>query len=146
MTDVMTQFIVPQFIDVEPKIFGPITMRQFILVVVGGVIEFLVFRFGDIPFFLFVTVIVGGSVLLFGFLKINGAPFHHFLLNLITRFKKPGLRVWNKTLSDQELRLLLSQPSKQKIQEKIKRKEMISGSRLAELSLIVDTRGEYKGE
>ena len=142
----MNQFIVPQFIDVEPKIFGPLTVRQFIFMVVGGVIIFLTFRFGDIPLFLFVTLIVVAIVLLFGFLKINGAFFHEFLLNLLTTWKKPGLRVWNKKLSDDEVRALLKDPVQEKTKPAVKRKELISGSRLAELSLIIDTRGEYKGE
>lgn len=142
----MQQFIVPQFIDVEPKILGPLTVRQFILCVTGGVIIFLSFRFGDMPFFLFLTVLVAGLVLLFGFLKVNGSPFHYFLLNLMASFKKPKLRVWNKTLSDEEIRLLLREPSEKVTPEPLKRKEMPTSSRLAELALIVDTRGEYKGE
>ncbi|KKS92044.1 MAG: hypothetical protein UV69_C0039G0006, partial [Parcubacteria group bacterium GW2011_GWE2_43_12] len=32
----MQQFVVPQFIDVEDKIIGPITVRQFIIIMVGG--------------------------------------------------------------------------------------------------------------
>ncbi len=143
----MQQFIVPQFIDVEDKIFGPITVRQFVLMVTGGVIIFLTFRFADIPFFLFTTVVVGGLVLLFGFVKVNGAPFHHFLLNLMVKIKRPNLRVWNKTLSEQEIRLLIKQPQEGKVaKEALRPKEMISTSRLAELALIVDTRGKYKGE
>ena len=141
----MTQFIVPQFIEVEPKILGPLTVRQFILMVVGGLIIGLSFRFADLGFFIFITLIVGGSVALFGFLKINGLPFHIFLLNLITSLKKPNLRVWDKSLSNEEVRLLLSSPPEKKEISPIKPKEIVSSSRLAELSLIVDTRGQYKG-
>ncbi len=143
----MNQFIVPQFIDVEPKILGPLTVRQFVLSMVGGIIIFLSFRFGDLPLFLFVTLVVGGIVFLFGFLKVNGRPFHIFLLNLIAALRKPNLRVWNKNLSDDEIRLSLEHPPKKISQQpEIKHKEMVSKSRLAELSLIVDTHGRYKGE
>ena len=142
----MQQFVVPQFIDVEDKILGPITVRQFVLMVVGGIIIFLTFRFGDIPFFIFVTIIVFITVFLFGFLKINGSPFHYFLLNLMVGFKKPKLRIWNKRLSDNDIRQILDRPKSTKSKQKIKHKELLTSSRLSELSLIVDTRGEYKGE
>ena len=32
----MQQFTVPQFIDVEPKIIGPITTRQFLIFLAAG--------------------------------------------------------------------------------------------------------------
>lgn len=142
----MNQFIVPQFIDVEPKILGPLSVRQFVLSVTGGVIVFLSFKYADFTFFLFMTVVIAGIVFLFGFLKVNGAPFHVFLLNLLTNFRKPKLRVWNKFLSDEDIHSLLKQPPEKQLPPEAKRKAAVSKSRLAELSLIVDTRGEYKGE
>ncbi|MCG2686871.1 PrgI family protein [Candidatus Parcubacteria bacterium] len=141
----MQRFIVPQLIDVKEKILGPVTAHQFILMLAGGIIIFLAFRFGDIPFFIFISFIVAIIVFLFGFFKVNGAAFHDFLLNLLVSFRRPSLRVWNKELTDQELQQLIKEPAKTKI-EKIERKEIASASRLAELSLIVDTHGKYKGE
>jgi len=141
----MQRFIVPQFIDVKDKIIGPITVHQFILMIAGGIIIFLSFRFGDVPFFIFMSAVVAIIIFLFGFFKVNGAPFHDFLLNLIMSFKKPGLRVWNKELTDEELKQLIKELPKVKI-EKLERKQIANASRLAELSLIVDTHGKYKGE
>ena len=34
------QFVVPQFLDVEPKIIGPITLRQFLIMVAVIVSDF----------------------------------------------------------------------------------------------------------
>ena len=142
----MNQFIVPQFIDVEDRILGPITVRQFVLLVTGGIIIFLVFRFGSIISFILTSLVVGGIVLLFGFLKVNGAHFHLFLLNVLTSFKKPSLRIWNKNLSNEEIWTLLKQPRVETLEPVAKHKTLVSSSRLAELSLIVDTHGRYKGE
>ena len=144
----MQRFIVPQFIDVKPKILGPLTVHQFVLVLIGGIIVFLAFRFGDIPFFIFVSLITGGFVFLFAFFKVNGAPFHEFLLNIIIGLKRPSLRVWHREISQDELMALFSQtkgkhPSAMQLSQK---KQRISPSRLAELSLIVDTHGRCKGE
>jgi len=138
----MKQFIVPQFIDVEDKILGPITVRQFVLIVVGGIIEFLSFRFGDLGFFIVMTIIILALVGLFGFVKINGAPFHYFLLNIAASFKKPALRVWNKNFREEVLLEAKTEAPK----KNYKPKSPLSTSRLSELSLIVDTHGKYKGE
>ncbi len=143
----MQKFVVPQFIDVEDKVIGPITIRQFVLMVIGGILIFVSFKFADVTLFLFLTVIIGLIVFLFGFFKVNGAPFHNFLLNVLMTLKKPSLRVWHKDLRQEELKFLFQKPKEtEEEKEKNKLKKPVSASRLSELSLIVDTRGEYKGE
>ena len=142
----MNQFVVPQFIDVEDKIFGPITVRQFVLSVIGIIVILLSFRFADFSLALFLTIITGVIVLLFGFMKVNGTPFHLFLLNVFTTLKKPGLRIWNKSLSEEDIKLSFKKPIEEKKKEEIINKDKLSKTRLTELSLMVDTHGEYKGE
>src|SRR5437867_2114834 len=92
----MQKFIVPQFIDIESKIFGPITIRQFATIGVGALLIFIAYKLAEFTLFLFIA----GSILLVtiiaGFLKINGQPFHMFILNFFGTYKKPSLRVWLK--------------------------------------------------
>src|SRR3990167_10294011 len=100
----MQQFVVPQFIDIEDKIIGPITTRQFIILIVMGFFIFLSYRLSDFSLFVVLTVIlvmVGGSL---AFWRVNGRPFHFFLLNLIQTLRRPHLRVWNKRLTTAEVR------------------------------------------
>ena len=40
----MEKFLVPQYIDVEPKIMGPITGRQFIEMLIGGFLSFIIYK------------------------------------------------------------------------------------------------------
>jgi len=49
----MDQFVVPQFIDVEDKIFGPVTTRQFVILLIAGLIIFIAFKLADITLFIF---------------------------------------------------------------------------------------------
>ena len=44
------QFQVPQFIEIEDKIFGPLTFKQFIYLAGGGGLCFLLYTI--LPFFL----------------------------------------------------------------------------------------------
>ncbi|MEK7620302.1 MAG: PrgI family protein [Patescibacteria group bacterium] len=139
------QFVVPQFIDAEDKIFGPVTARQFIILMVVFLIDFILFRLlAFVPFLIFgiPLLVVGGIV---AFVRINGAPFHYFFLNIIQTFKKPRLRVWSREYSDTELKELMKiippPPSTHFL-----RKEFTGISRLQELTLVVNTGGIYKPE
>ncbi len=142
----MEQYVVPQFIDVESKIVGPITPRQFIVVVIWGLFSFIGYKLFDIVsfilFFLFWTVLCG----MIGFYKVNGRPFYIFILILIQGKKKPFVRVWRKDAGQQifseQSRADADKPSAAP-RPSLKR---LSGSRLSELSLIVDTGGAYQGD
>jgi len=69
-------FAVPQFIDVENKIFGPITTRQFILVMIAGMLDFIFYKLLYFNAFIFLSVPITGIFCIIAFLKINGMPFH----------------------------------------------------------------------
>jgi len=138
----VNQFVVPQFIDVEDKILGPITARQFIILLVAGIIIFLTFRFGDFALFIAVLVIVGGIALLFSFAKVNGQAFHYFLLNILQTMRRPPLRVWNKSYSKAELEYLrkFGADLHGKVVAETK---VVQRQHIRDLALIVNTGGFY---
>lgn len=73
------EYQVPQFIEVEDKIFGPLTIRQFIYLAGGaGLIAILILSLG-----LFVGALlgipIGALALALAFYKINGKPFIEIL-------------------------------------------------------------------
>lgn len=142
----MQQYVVPQFIEVEAKIFGPITARQFIICLIGGGFMFFAYKVADFSLFILKGLVIIVITGLFAFVKINGRAFHYFLLNLIQTVKKPRLRVWKK----EELRITNYESRKKEkvkegkqIEEKKPRKKLES-SRLSDLSLVVDTGGAYR--
>lgn len=141
----MQQFVVPQFIDIEDKVIGPITVRQFIILLVGAGLIFVAYKLSDFTLFLLQFVLISFAIVAIAFIKINGRPIHFFLLNVIQTSKRPKLRVWQKLFSNAELKLY-SKKEETKLPPKIKTKNKVRASRLAELSLIVDTGGVYQGE
>ncbi len=141
----MDQFLVPQFIDVEDKVIGPITVRQFIIMLVVGLLIFIAYKLADFALFAFLGILlfgVGGTV---AFLRINGQPFHFFLLNVLETWRSPRRRVWNKALKDVELREYMAEVLPPTPEVHV-HKQMISRSRLNEIALIVDTGGVYAGD
>lgn len=137
----MQQFTVPQFIDVESKIIGPITTRQFLIFLGTGIFIVLFYKIFDFTLFLVVSIPLALLSILFAFFKINGRPFHYFVINVIQTWRRPGLRVWNNKLDPVEIEI-----QNLVFSEKVPTKEFYHRSRLAELSLIVDTAGEYRGD
>jgi len=139
------QFVVPQFIDVEDKIFGPVTTRQFVILLSGGLLIFISYKLADFALFVFLLALIGGLSLIIAFVKINGQTFHYFLLNIIQTLRRPSLRIWDKRYTAEELKYHLETKQEEVIEE-IKPIRKISYNRIRDLSLIVNTGGYYKPE
>lgn len=141
------KFIVPQFIDNEDKILGPVTVRQFILSLVAGFFIFIEYRLlktGPFVLAAVVTAALGGT---FGFVKVNGQPFHIFFLNFMRTMSRPKLRIWDKTPTDSDLRLIIKpQIVVDPEDKKTYHKPRPGSSRLRDLTLTVNTGGVYQSE
>lgn len=139
----MQQFTVPQFIDVENQIIGPITTRQFMIFLAGAIICGISYKLVDFSLFMTITIIVLVLMIVFAFVKINGRPFHFFVLNAVQTWRRPNLRVWRHqgsgTGQDEKLPIVDLKPP-------MASPKFYKKSRLAELALIVDTKGRYQGE
>ena len=90
------RFQVPQFIEVESKIFGPLTFKQFVYLVGGGGIIFLLYAF--LPFWLMIipAMAVGAFSLALAFYKVNNQPFVRVVENAIKYFASTRLYLWKK--------------------------------------------------
>jgi len=139
----MQQFIVPQFIDVESKIIGPLTVRQFITFIVGAGLIFIVFKLATFWIAAIEGLIIFGLTGVFAFMKINGRPFHYFLINLFQTVKRPTMKIWSKSDSSVKEK---KQKEKKEIKEVFIPKKQLTESRLSKLSLIVDTGGSYQDD
>ena len=141
----MSQFVVPQFIDVEDKILGPITTRQFAIIMVDALLLFIFYKLLALIPALIIDVVFLVMGLVLAFVRVNGMPFHYFLLNFLQTVRRPAVRVWNKDLTDEELIALtkvdIPPPPPPKPY-----KEAPTTSRLSELALVVNTGGVYRPE
>lgn len=139
-----SQFVVPQFIDVEPRILGPITARQFLLSLTAMFIAFIVARLApSTPVALVIIVPELIIAFVFAFAKVNGQPFHYIALNMVQTLRRPSIRVWDKKLSDSDLRFFLTKAPPAP-PPAFQGKPPLAASRLAELTLVVDTGGVYQ--
>jgi hypothetical protein len=91
------RFQVPQFIEVEDKIFGKITLKQFIYLAGGGGLCFAIFRF--LPSLLYSGIpilLIATFSLALAFYKINNKPFIYIVEAAFKYFFASKLYIWKK--------------------------------------------------
>ena len=93
------RFEVPQFIEVEDKIFGPFTWKQFIYLMGGGGIAVVLFL--TMPFIIFVILglPVAGLAVLLAFYPVNNRPFSIYLESALRYMSGNKLYLWRKQQS-----------------------------------------------
>jgi len=136
------QFQVPQFIERESKIVGPLTFRQFLYLGVAGVVLFFLYFYlaaKSLFLFILVTIVLVSLALAFAFLKIGGQSLPTVLLNFFNFSFSSKIYLWRKKvippkIITKEKKLHIKEVSKEttlKIAEK---------SQLKKLSTQIETR------
>lgn len=69
------QFKVPQFLDIEDKIFGPFTFKQFVYLAGGAGMSYVLFKALGLLLGLIPIAIVMGLALALAFYRPNNKPF-----------------------------------------------------------------------
>ncbi len=90
-------FSVPQFIDVEDKIVGPLTWKQLGWMIGMGVVIMLFFKLFDTALFVIATIPVVLLFVAFAFYKPNGFPMTTFVFYAILFLFRPKVAVWRKS-------------------------------------------------
>jgi hypothetical protein len=90
------RFNIPQFIDVEDRIIGPLTLKQFLYLAGAGAFLFFVWKFFQLWVLVFLAIPVGGLAIALAFVKVNGRPFIHYLLAFFRYLGKPRIYTWKK--------------------------------------------------
>lgn len=91
------QFKVPQFLEIEDKIFGPFTFRQFVYLIGGAGICFILYKLlgvwlGAIP-----IVIMASFSLALAFYRPNSKPFIYMLESAFLYSFQSKLYIWKKS-------------------------------------------------
>lgn len=132
------QFKVPQFLEIEDKIFGPFTFREFAYLAGGAGFSFIIYKllgfmWGAIP-----ILLIAGFSLMLTFYRPNGKPFMSMLEAGLKYSTQHKLYIWKKDKK-------INQKDKQalsKDQEQIKmmgeNRSKLNGSRLRDLAWSLD--------
>lgn len=132
------QFKVPQFLDIEDKIFGPFTFREFIYLAGGGGLCFVLFKLlgftlGAIP-----ILIVGGISLSLVFYRPNDKPFINMIESGFHYFIRDKLYIWQRrknSIENDQLRITNEEEKRKQMSEN---KVKFGGNKLRDLAWSLD--------
>ena len=90
------QFQVPQFIEVEDKIFGPLTLKQFVYLAGGGATLFLLWVIFPFIIFIFFAIPIALFSVALAFFKLHGQPFIKVVENAFNYYIGGRIYTWKK--------------------------------------------------
>ena len=136
----MGQYKVPQDVEAEDKLIGPLSLRQFIYVLIGlgwAGLMFLIFR-SQVIIMVIAIIPITGFFLILGFGRRKEQSFERYFVAWLQFMFVPRVRVWDKDLvQDERIKADLTPP------EVITNKN-IQRSSLQQLALVMDTHGTMK--
>ncbi len=148
----MLQYKIPQNVEVEDTIIGPITMKQLIIIGIGGGLAYVFYitlaKYHYIEVWGPPVGITSLITILIAFVEIRGISFVKWFLLMIEAMVLPRQRVWDKRQSTQ---FLYQSPTAIKKEEKKESKQDAQLKKegkvnnLEELTKVLDT-SEILGE
>ena len=97
------QFQIPQFIEVESKIVGPLNLKQFFYLAAAGGISFILFFFLAFWLWIIITLVLGSAAVSLAFIKYNGRPLYRVVWTAIGFFWKPRLYLWQREQKEKDV-------------------------------------------
>lgn len=127
---------VPQFIDTEDKIVGPLTAKQLGWLSGAGVILLILWNLLDFVSFLIAGFLTLALFSAFAFYRPNGQTFLKFVISMVFFGTRPKIYVWKR---DNQSKLTLKKTAVKKIEsgENI-RKKALNQAKVQEISSLLD--------
>lgn len=138
------QYPVPQFIDVEDTVVGPLTVKQTIILGVAAMIIIMasMILVGGVVVLIALPTIIAAAAL--AFYKPNGRPLYVFIKNYFVFSFKPKLYLWQRY---PEGILIKRAIRKETIKDNMTAEyKIISRNRLQELAWVLDTQQAIPAE
>lgn len=92
------QYKIPQNVQVEDKIVGPLTLKQLIILGVGGGIAYVIYttigKDYELGIWLIIPLLIVGFTLLVAFGKIANVTFGKWCLLMVEKFVNPQKRTF----------------------------------------------------
>lgn len=131
---------VPQFVDVEDKIAGPLTWKQLLwMIAMGAVLLVLFTTFGTT-----LAIVFGIPVVLIflalAFYKPNGFPLVSFIGQAVLFLFRPKVAVWERPVISMVSVKPRSENTKEQATE-VQPEKQLTRDRLKELARIMDNQG-----
>lgn len=134
----MRQYQVPQFITVEDKIIGPLTIKQAIYIAAG--VALTLFARWLLAEFLFIPIalVIAAAAAALAFVKVNEQPLPWMVKNAIAYLLRPRIYIWRPGERKQAPR----KTSPRVESERVRVIPRMSESKLSDLAWSLDIKAE----
>jgi hypothetical protein len=137
------QFAVPQFTDVEDKLIGPLTLKQFLVLLGAGG---LCLMFWSLPIPKFISIVIDLPIAILGialaFATYNGRPMLTYILPFITFMVSPKSMIFSREAKTAPVAQEVMQKVEVEPQEQIEAPD----SRLRKLAYLLDQKTQEEKE
>lgn len=141
------RFQVPQFIEIEDKIFGPLTLKQFIYLAGAGGVLFVLLKTLPIVIAIFVAIPIVALAAALAFFKINKRPFVYMLEYAFKYMMSNRLYIWKSkdinTISEERAR---AEKEKENITIQNINIPKLSGNKLKDIAWSLDIKESIYGD
>jgi len=138
------QFQVPQFIEIEDKIIGPLTFKQFLFLIGGGGAAFIFYQlpiWSSVKFFL--VILSAGIGVAFAFFRVNNKSLLATIEDAVMFYVGQKLYLWKKVQKKIEPKKY-TLPSEQTVQNTNLGLPTLSQSKLRDLTWGLDVQTKKK--
>lgn len=137
------EYQVPQFIEVEDKIVGTLTLRQFIYVAGGGGLCIFFFAYLPLIVALLLSLPVAGLAVALSFYKVNGKPFIEVLEAAFNYYTRAKLFLWkHKDASVEERKALNTTAASASVAIVPRGTPKLTRGKLSELAWSLDVKAD----
>ena len=119
------QFKVPQFLDIEDKIFGPFTFSQFVYLAGGGGLCFIIYKLLGFLLGLIPMLLIIGISLALTFYRPNNKPLVNMLESGLKYAMQDKLYIWKRRKNKPDPKAKEREMEERKEQQAIEKKQVM---------------------
>ena len=133
-------FNVPQFIDVEDKVAGPLTWRQILWMIGMGAVLLTMYNLFDSASFFVLAIPVIILFCLFAFYRPNGVSMITFAMHGVFFLFQPKVSVWERPVLGHPLPKAVQNEEVSSIEQHSTEKRKFDANQAHELAALIDGR------
>jgi hypothetical protein len=136
-------FNVPQYVDVEDKVAGPLTGKQLLWMFGMGVAVLIIWNIFEKPTVYFVAIPVAGLFVALAFYRPYNQPLIKFIGNAIMFVSQPKFYTWKRTAIK---RTTKPRPKQNQPQTAYESGKLVSSDEIENLARLADSGGHEHGK
>ena len=140
------RFKVPQFLDIEDKIFGPFTFKEFVYLAGGAGLCFVSYKILGFFWGLLPILAIAGFSLALTFYRPNNKPFINMIEAGFNFFIQDKLYIWKRRKMPEQRSAKEAEMSEVKSREALENTVRLGGNKLRDLAWSLDVLDLNKHE